>query len=65
MMDARTGHGHDPMLTPAEVADRLRVSVGWVYDRVKAGELRAHQLGKYLRIRQGDVEAFVDARRVS
>jgi len=33
------------MLTPAEVAKRLNVSVDFVYKRLRAGEISAHKFG--------------------
>jgi excisionase family DNA binding protein len=49
-------------LTPAEVADQLRVSAMTVYRLIKAGELRAARIGKSYRIREEDVDAYLAAR---
>jgi hypothetical protein len=40
-------HPSEPLLTPAEVADRLRMKVGWVYRH--AAKLGGIKLGKYWR----------------
>ncbi|MGQ0830844.1 MAG: helix-turn-helix domain-containing protein [Microthrixaceae bacterium] len=49
-------------LTPAEVADQLRVSSMTVYRLIKAGELRAARIGKSYRISEDDVDAYLAAR---
>jgi excisionase family DNA binding protein len=49
-------------LTPAEVADNLRVSAMTVYRLIKSGELRAARIGKSYRIREEDVDAYLAAR---
>jgi len=54
---ARTG-----LLTVAEVAAMLRVSEMTIYRLIKAGELRALQIGKSYRLREDDVDAFLAAR---
>ncbi len=50
------------LLTVQEVADQLRVSTMTVYRLVKAGELRALQIGKSYRLREEDVDAFLASR---
>lgn len=49
-------------LTPAEVADHLRVSSMTVYRLIKSGELRAARIGKSYRISEDDVDAYLAAR---
>ena len=48
-------------MTPGEVAERLRVSAGWVRDHAtrKQPRLPAVKLGKLLRFRPEDVEEFI------
>jgi len=46
-------------LTPAEVAEELRVSSMTVYRLIKSGELRAARIGKSYRIREEDVDAYL------
>ena len=48
-----------PVLTVAEVADALRVSTMTVYRLVNAGELPALRVGKNIRIRTRDLDAFL------
>jgi excisionase family DNA binding protein len=50
------------LLTPAEVADMLRVSTMTVYRLIKSGELRALQIGKSYRLREDDVDAYLASR---
>ena len=49
-------------LTPAEVADLLRVSSMTVYRLIKSGELRAARIGKSYRISEDDVDAYLESR---
>ena len=49
-------------LTPAEVADLLRVSSMTVYRLIKSGELRAARIGKSYRISEDDVDAYLQSR---
>lgn len=49
-----------PVLTVAEVADALRVSTMTVYRLVNAGELPALRIGKNIRIRARDLEAYLE-----
>ena len=49
-------------LTPAEVADLLRVSSMTVYRLIKAGDLRAVRVGKAYRIREDDIDRYLAER---
>jgi excisionase family DNA binding protein len=49
-------------LTPAEVAEQLRVSAMTVYRLIKSGELRAARIGKSYRVLEEDVDAYLAAR---
>jgi excisionase family DNA binding protein len=49
-------------LTPAEVADQLRVSAMTVYRLIKSGELRAARIGKSYRVLESDVDAYLATR---
>jgi len=57
-----TSHARPQFLTPAEVADQLRVSSMTVYRLIKSGELRAARIGKSYRITEADVDAYLAAR---
>ena len=49
-------------LTPAEVAEQLRVSSMTVYRLIKSGELRAARIGKSYRISEDDVDTYLQSR---
>lgn len=55
------GEGGGPLLTVAEVAEVLRVSNMTVYRLIKAGQLAAIRVGKNYRIRQRDLDAYLNA----
>ena len=52
------------LLTVSEVAATMRVSNMTVYRLIKGGELPAVRVGKNYRIREADVERFLDDRSV-
>ena len=54
----------DRLLTVAEVAGTMRVSNMTVYRMIKSGELAAIRVGKNYRIRESDVDRYLDARQV-
>jgi excisionase family DNA binding protein len=53
------GTGEPALLTPEEVAARLRVTRRTVYAWLKVGRLRGLRAGKGWRIRPADLEAFL------
>ena len=57
-----TSSARPRFLTPAEVAEQLRVSSMTVYRLIKSGELRAARIGKSYRISEDDVDAYLAAR---
>lgn len=62
--EAETGVLTSPIgrvLTVAEVADALRVSTMTVYRLVNGGELPGLRVGKNIRIRSTDLDAFLAA----
>jgi excisionase family DNA binding protein len=50
--------------TVEEVAERLKVSHMTVYRWIKAGKLGAYKIGGEFRLAEGDIERFLQARRV-
>jgi excisionase family DNA binding protein len=50
----------DRLLTVHEVAEIMRVSNMTVYRLIRAGELRAARVGRGYRIRESEVNAFLD-----
>jgi excisionase family DNA binding protein len=57
-----TSSARPRLLTPAEVAEQLRVSSMTVYRLIKSGELRAARIGKSYRISEDDVDAYLQSR---
>jgi excisionase family DNA binding protein len=49
-----------PLLTPQEVAATLKVKIARVYEAVHDRRLRAVKVGRLLRFRPQDIEAFLD-----
>ncbi len=37
------------LLTPEELADRLKVPISWVYEQSRQGNIPTHRLGRYIR----------------
>lgn len=54
----------DPLLTVGEVARIMRVSNMTVYRLIKSRQLAALRVGKNYRIRQSDVERYLEERAV-
>ena len=52
------------LLTVSEVASAMRVSNMTVYRLIKAGELPAVRVGKNYRLRETDLERFLEERSV-
>ncbi len=50
------------LLTPSEVAELLRVSTMTVYRLIKSGELPAAKISSSYRLREEDVDAFLESR---
>ena len=50
----------ESFLTVQEVADLMRVSTMTVYRLIKASELRAARVGRSLRLRASEVEAYLE-----
>lgn len=50
------------LLTPREVAARLKVGRTWVYERMRRGDFPYIRMGKYLRFRWAEVEAWLNQR---
>ena len=46
------------VLTPQEVADRLKIAKNTVYDLIKRGDLNAYRVGKKIRVDEQDVEEY-------
>ncbi len=49
----------DKLYTPAEIAEKLRIAKGTVYEMIKRGDLDAHHIGKHLRISDNQFEIYL------
>ena len=45
----RNGHTVE-LLTPEEIADRLKVPISWIYEQSRQGNIPTHRLGRYIRV---------------
>ncbi|MDQ1466102.1 MAG: hypothetical protein QOH10_517 [Actinomycetota bacterium] len=52
------------LLTVREVAETMRVSSMTVYRLIRAGELPALRVGKHFRIRETDLNAYLESQTV-
>ena len=42
-------NGHSELLTPEELAERLKVPLTWVYEQSRQGNIPTHRIGRYIR----------------
>jgi len=50
MRENGNGNGHTAeLLTPEELATKLKVPVSWCYEQSRQGNIPTHRLGRYLR----------------
>jgi excisionase family DNA binding protein len=55
------GNGHTAeLLTPDELADRLKVPVSWVYEQSRQQKIPTHRLGRYIRF---DLQEVIASQR--
>ncbi len=54
---------NEKLLTPAQVAERLQITERTVYEWIRGGKVTALKLGRLWRIRQDDLEAFLEGAR--
>lgn len=52
-------------LTPKQVAKRLGVSVGKIYELCDSGKLRSQKIGRAVRIRPRDLDDYQDGSRAA
>jgi len=49
-MQQANGNGHSAeLLTPEDLANRLKVPLSWVYEQSRQGKIPTHRLGRYIR----------------
>lgn len=52
----------DKLLTPEEVAEKFSVTVNTVRDWLRTGELPGIKIGKIWRVRQQELNEFIDSK---
>ena len=51
-------NGHGPeLLTPEQLADKLKLPTSWVYEQSRQGNIPTHRLGRYIRFDLAEVIA--------
>jgi excisionase family DNA binding protein len=48
------------LLSPEQVAERLQISRWTVMDYLRAGKLKGHKVGRLWRVKESDIEAFLE-----
>jgi len=46
---SQNGHRESSLLTAEELAKHLKVSLSWVYEQSRQGNIPTHRIGRYLR----------------
>lgn len=49
----------DILYKPEEIAQKLKITKGTVYEMIKRGELEAHHIGRYIRISDTQFESYL------
>jgi excisionase family DNA binding protein len=57
------GAGGHQLLSLQEVCQELGMSKGWVYQRIRSGEIPHVKLGHNIKVRREDLEAYLQAQR--
>ncbi len=57
------GAGGHELLSLKEVSQELGMSKGWVYQRIRSGEIPHVKLGHNIKVRREDLEAYLQAQR--
>jgi len=52
----RNGHTVE-LLTPEELAKRIKVPISWIYEQSRQGNIPTHRLGRYIRFDLAEVIA--------
>ena len=61
LLATRKTENQDAILTPQQLAEYLRVSRQWVYERVSLGEIPHIKVGKYLRFRKSHIDNWIES----
>ena len=46
---AAASNGNRDLLTPEELAEKMRLPVSWVYEQSRQNKIPTHRLGRYIR----------------
>lgn len=60
VQEAMNGHREIQLLTPEELAERVKLPVSWVYEQSRQGNIPTHRLGRYIRF---DVREVLETRK--
>ncbi len=55
--------GDDPWLSSDEACDYLKVKRDWLYDRTVKGEIPHRKIGRLLRFRRSELDAWMEGYR--
>jgi excisionase family DNA binding protein len=61
-LTTHNGAGHT-LLSLKEVRQELGMSKGWVYQRIRSGEIPHVKLGHNIKVRREDLQAYLQAQR--
>ena len=51
------------LLTPEEQAEKLRVKLSWIYAQTRQKKIPFVKIGKYIRFREREVEAWLRSQK--
>ena len=57
------GAGGHQLLSLKEVCQELGMSKGWVYQRIRSGQIPSVKLGHNIKVRREDLDAYLQAQR--
>ena len=60
---AVAGGGGLDLLSITDVCQELGMGKSWVYRRIQSGEIPSVKLGRNIKVRREDLEAYLDAQR--
>jgi len=64
LLASRKVENQDAILTPEQLAEYLRVSKQWVYQRVSLEKIPHTKVGKYLRFRKSAIDKWIESQSV-
>jgi excisionase family DNA binding protein len=58
----RAGNGHKDgaLLTPEQLAEKLKIPVSWVYEQSRQKKIPTHRLGRYIRF---DIDEVLESQK--